>query len=98
MTRITHTDSRLYCTLRQDASGRFSEGDGSIINAALACIPGKMAKVLTDCPVAFDRPEGFNAHLRHVMRYGGTLLVKQHTLTTDFLGEWFTASHFAVLA
>ena len=73
-----HTDSRMYCTLQQDANGRLAEGDGSIVTDALARIPGKTTTVFTDCPVAFDHPEDFHANLLHVMRHGGTLIVEQH--------------------
>lgn len=75
----------LYCTLQQDANLRFREGDGSIVTDALARIPGKMKMTFTDCPVAFDHPEDFHAHLLHVMRHDGTLIIEQH-LDDGFLG------------
>ncbi|HEY4759503.1 MAG TPA: hypothetical protein VIH42_02870 [Thermoguttaceae bacterium] len=81
-----HTDSCMYCTLQQDVNGRLTEGDGSIVTDALARIPGKTATVLTDCPVEFDHPEDFHAHLLHAMRHGGTLIVEQH-LDDGFLGQ-----------
>jgi hypothetical protein len=81
-----HTDSRMYCTLQQDRNRKFTRGDGSIVTDALARIPGKTTTVLTDCPVAFDHPEDFRAHLLHVMRHDGTLIVEQH-LDDGFLGQ-----------
>ena len=79
-----HKDSRLYCTLQQDANLRFRRGDGSIVTDALARIPGKTTTVFIDCP--FDQPEDFHAHLLHAIHHGGTLIVEQH-LDDGFLGQ-----------
>jgi hypothetical protein len=65
----------MYCTLQQDISGRFTEGDGKIVTDALA-------RIAATAKVYFLGADD----LPGVMRHGGMLIVEQH-LDEGLLGQ-----------